>query len=90
MFFAKFLQELSSVWTNLFHNVFDIALKESDTYVSKFRVFLYKKVESILQSIHNQTFRVGSENDKNDHIYEAEIKSRWKKIVSLCISIQTN
>ena len=32
-----------NVWTNLFHNVFVIALKESDTYVSQCRVFLYKK-----------------------------------------------
>ena len=50
---------------NLFHNVFVIALKESDTYVSKFRVFLYKKVKGILQSIQNQAFLVSSENDKN-------------------------
>ena len=46
-FFANFLQVLYSVWTNLFHNVFVIALKESDTYISKFRVFVYKKVKGI-------------------------------------------
>ena len=61
VFFAKFLQKLYSVWTNLFHNVFVIALKESDTYVPKFRVFLNKNVRGILQSIQNQDFRVGSE-----------------------------
>ena len=62
VFFAKFLQELYSVWTNLFQNVFVIGLKESDTYVSKFRVFLHKNVKGILQSTQNQAFRVGSEN----------------------------
>ena len=74
VFFAKFLQELYSVCTNLFHNVFVIALKESDTYVSKFRVLLFKNVEGMLQSIQNQAFRVCSENDRNDLIRKEEKK----------------
>ena len=65
VFFAKFLQELYSVWMNLFHNVFVIALKESNSYVSKFRVFLYQNVNGILQSIQNQPFRIGAVNDRN-------------------------
>ena len=60
VFFAKFLQELYSVWTNLFHSVLLIALKV--------RVFLNQHVIGILQSIQNQPFRVGSENDRNDLI----------------------
>ena len=74
MYFAKVLQELYLVWTKVFHNVFVIALKESDTYVSKFRVFFYKNVTGILQSIQNQAFRVGWENDRNDLIQKDEIK----------------
>ena len=66
VFFAKFLQELYSSWTNLFHNVFVIALKVS--------VFLYQYVNGTLQSIQNQPFRVGSDNDKNDLIQKDEIK----------------
>ena len=34
--FAKFLQKLYSVWTNLIHNVFVIDVIASDTYVSKY------------------------------------------------------
>ena len=44
-FFEKFLQELYSVWANLFHKVFVIALKEPDPLVSKFRVHPYKNVK---------------------------------------------
>ena len=68
VFFAKFLRELYSIWTNLFHNVFVFALQESDTYVSNFRVFLYKNVKAILQSIKDQVFHVGSDNDRSDLI----------------------
>ena len=66
MFSAKFLQELYSVWTTFIYNVFVIALKEYDTHVSQSRVFLYKNVKGIVQSIQNHAFRVGAENDKND------------------------
>ena len=57
-FFAKFLQELNSVGTNFFHNIFVIAVED---YLFKFRVFRYKNVTGILQSIQNHAFRVGSE-----------------------------
>ena len=61
-FVAKFLKELYSVCTSLFHYTFVIALKEWDTSVSNFRVFLYKKVKGILQSIQNQALRLDSKN----------------------------
>ena len=90
VFFANFVQELYSVLTNLFHNVVFIALRESDTYVSNFRLFVHRNVKRILQSIQNQAIRVGSENDRNDFNQKDEIKYLWKKIVSFGISIQTN
>ena len=71
---VKFLQELYSVWTNLGHNIFVIALEESDTYVSKFCVFFCKNVQGISQSIQNLAFGVGSENGKNDLIQKDEKK----------------
>ena len=70
---AKLLQELYSVWTNLGDNVFVITLKESDTYVTKFRVLLCKNIMEILQSIQDQAFRVGSEIDNNEFIQTDEI-----------------
>ena len=47
---------------------FVIALKDSDTYGSKFRVLLYISVNGILQSIQKQAFRTGTENDNIDLI----------------------
>ena len=41
---------------------------------ARFCVFLYKNVVRIRQSIQNQPFRVGLQNDKNDSIQKDEIR----------------
>ena len=81
---AKFLQELC-----VFCKIFAIVVFSSDESLSQcfcyrlkritylhFKVsrILLQKVEGILQSIRNQAFRVGSENDRNDLIQKHEIK----------------
>ena len=90
VFLEKFCNSFFLVWTNHFHNVFVIALKQSDTYVSKFRVFLYKKLKGILQSNQNPAFHVGSEKRQEWSDPKGRDRSNCEKNVSFCISIQTN
>ena len=73
--FAKFLQDLCVFCKNLTRVVFSldesltqwfvIWLKESYTYIYKFRVFRNHNVNGFLQLIQNPPFRVGWENDRN-------------------------
>ena len=62
-------------------------ISDQCAFFLKFCVFHYKKCCN--NSISNQTFRVGSEKDKNDLIQKDEERQFWEK-VSFCISFRTN
>ena len=73
-FSQNVLQELYSVWTNLVHNSCFCHRTKSIRCSSNTRVFLYKNVEIIKQFTKNKSFRVASENNKNDLIHKDEMK----------------
>ena len=59
---AKNFAAVYSVLDESHSHVFVIALKESDTYVSKSRIFLYANVKGILQSIQNGRYHAKTDS----------------------------